>query len=92
MKEDFKYLFVLLGILFYIVLYPTIILLLVLYFNLGILSWLIIGISLAPSTAAWYFVNKKRTILYLESLKGTFTWDIDKSLVEYQKLLESSKK
>jgi len=78
---------------FYVSFYPFVIIFAVLYLNLGIASWLIVGAFLTPPAVAWYIIVKRRLENYLKSLLGNAReWNVEESVDEYVRLLSSSKK
>jgi hypothetical protein len=82
------------GEILYVWFYPTMILLIVIRLQLGVLSWLVIGAFLAPPTVVWYVVVRRRIIKYLKLLLDSKPrpWDIEKAVREYKALLEKQKK
>ena len=81
------------SILFTIAFYPALMMYLILVLNLGVFTWLMLMAMLSPIIGLWFYVVRKRTLNYLSLLFDTQTseWNIEKSLGEYEKLIEAQK-
>jgi len=79
--------------LIYLFFYPLFIVVIVVYLNLGVYSWLVIAAFLTPPTVAWYYVLKRRMERYLDALLKNQVefWDTDKLCEEYIELLTKKK-
>jgi len=80
--------------LFYLAFYPVLIVVLVLYLNLGIFSWLFIGLFLTLPTAAWYIILKRRALNYLRMLldSNPRPWNIEETVNEFIELLKNQRR
>ncbi len=76
-------------IFFIIMFYPVLMIWIGLVSGLGVLVWVIYAVMLSPYVILWYFVVKKRILNYLKLLLNNkpFEWDIEKTLPEYQELI-----
>jgi len=56
--------------------------------------WIIYAVMLSPYVILWYFVIRKRISNYLKLLLNNkpFLWNLEKSLEEYQKLIQKGEK
>jgi hypothetical protein len=91
--ESFKPLLFLYAELLYIMLYPIAILYAVVTLNLGVASWVLIGLFLTPPTLIWYVVVKRRTERYLALLMSEpREWDVSRAVSEYVEMLEKKTK
>jgi len=78
--------------LLFVFFYPLIILFFVISIQIGVLGWLVIALFLAPPTALWYYVMKKRVTNYLRLLMAKpRPWDIKKAIEEYVELQKKQK-
>jgi hypothetical protein len=79
--------------LIYIVSYPMLVIWLVIAVNLGVYSWIIIGLCLTPPTLAWYIIASRRLKSYLRSLMNgkPKEWDVEKAVQEYLQVLQRRK-
>jgi len=91
--SDFDELLKLYGEFAYLIFYPPLIILIAIYLNVGLLSWLVIGLFLTPPTIVSYYVVKRRVENYFKLLLDVKPkeWDICKTLSEYEELLKSEK-
>jgi heme exporter protein D len=79
--------------LFFVFFYPLGIVLLVIFFQMGIFSWLVIALCLTPLASLWYFIARKRARNYLRMLKATRArpWDLKGAIEKYVELQEKQK-
>lgn len=93
MATDLTELVKLYAELIYLFFYPLFIVVIVVYLNLGVYSWLVIAAFLMPPTVAWYYVLKRRMERYLDALLKNQVefWDTDKLCEEYIELLTKKK-
>jgi len=73
-----------------ILVYPITTILIIVYLNYGVTSWLILTLLLAPPTLTWYIILKRRVENYLALLfsKQPQKQNITQILEEYKKLCE----
>ena len=93
MATDLTELVKLYAELIYLFFYPLFTVVIVVYLNLGVYSWLVIAAFLTPPTVAWYYVLKRRMERYLDALLKNQVefWDTDKLCEEYIELLTKKK-
>jgi len=73
-----------------ILVYPITTILIIVYLNYGVTSWLILTLLLSPPTFTWYIIVKRRVEKYLALLfsKQPQKQNITQILEEYKKLCE----
>jgi len=80
--------------LLFLILYPIIIIYIAILLNLGLYSWIVIGLFLIPPVAAWLIILRKRAESYLATLmeKEPPKWNVEEKVEEYIELLEKERK
>jgi hypothetical protein len=80
-------------ILMSILLYPALMIYIALVAGAGMFTWLILATMLSPYVALWYYIVKRRVLLYLKFLLDNKprVWDIEKTMKEYLELLNRRK-
>lgn len=93
MKLKGGFLIPLFSALLLIMFYPVLMLWIGIHMG-GSIVWIIYAVMLSPYVILWYFVIRKRISNYLKLLLNNkpFLWNLEKSLEEYQKLIQKGEK
>lgn len=77
---------------FYVAAYPLVVVYAVLWLNVGVYSWFIIGGFLAAPTFIWAWIVSRRLANYIRLLMSNYVpVDIDKAVDEYLELVKERK-